>query len=471
MKIQDTIYIDGAWVPSTGDQTIDVIDPATEQVVGRAPAGTEADVDRAARAAAAAFPAWSKSTLTERTAFMNAAADGLEARHEEISAFIAVEIGKPIVLARAEVQAVIGGLRQIGGDLETVQWEEKLGNAVVVREPIGVVGAITAWNAPLLEIFVKACAAMAAGCTVVLKPSERAPFTGFFLAEAFHAAGLPAGVLNVTPGTGAVVGEAMVRHPLVDMISLTGSVRAGKRVMEVASQSLKRVALELGGKSPNVIFADADIERAVIDGVEDCFRSAGQVCAGLTRMVVPNELIDEVARIAKERAEKYVIGSPSDEATTLGPLANSDQLTRVRDYIQLGIDEGAVVVTGGTEPVEGLDSGYFVRPTIFSHVRNDMRIAQEEIFGPVLSIIGYDSDEEAVTIANDTAYGLGAAVWSGDEKRAWEVASRLRAGRVRINGGPVNRAAPHGGFKQSGVGREGGRFGIEEFLDLKAMLG
>ncbi|MDB5876435.1 MAG: aldehyde dehydrogenase family protein [Ramlibacter sp.] len=470
MKVQSSIFIGGQWVASTGTESIPVVNPATEETIATAPAGTAEDVDRAAKAAAASFLAWSQSSLAERTAIMDKAAGGLAGRAEEISAFIAAEIGKPITLARGEVNAVVGGLRQIGADLPTIQWEETIGNAVIVREPIGVVGAITAWNAPLLEVFVKACAAMAAGCTVVLKPSEFSPFTAFMLAEVFDEVGLPAGVLNVVSGTGPVVGEAIATHPLIDMVSITGSLRAGKRVMELAAQSLKRVALELGGKSPNIIFADADLERAVNDGVDDCLRSAGQVCAGLTRMIVPVELMDQVAQLAKARAESYVIGDPAKDSTTLGPVANASQHARVREYIRLGLSEGATAVTGGEELPDGIERGYFIRPTVFSHANNDMRIAQEEIFGPVLTIIPFHSDEEAIEIANGTVYGLGAAVWSGDPERARAVASRLRAGRVRINGGAVNRSAPHGGFKQSGVGREGGRFGIEEFLDLKAML-
>ncbi|WP_456698617.1 aldehyde dehydrogenase family protein [Aeromicrobium sp. P5_D10] len=470
MRVQETIFIGGQWVASTATTSIEVVNPATEQVVSSAPAGTPEDVDRAAEAASAAFGAWSQSSLDVRIGVMRGAADALEARVEQVAQDLCAEIGKPINLARGEVRSVVAGLRLIGEDLPTIEWKEQIGNAIIVKEPIGVVGAITAWNAPLMEIFVKVCAAIAAGCTVVLKPSERSPSTAFVVAEIFEVAGLPAGVLNVVPGTGPVVGEAMATHPLIDMISITGSVRAGKRVMELASQSVKRVALELGGKSPNVIFADADLETAVKDGVDDCLRSAGQVCAGLTRMIVPSGLVDEVARLAKARAESYVIGDPADEATTLGPVANSDQLERVRGYIRLGLSEGAIAVTGGEELPDGVDRGYYVRPTIFTGVHNSMRIAQEEIFGPVLSIIAFDDDEEAVAIANDTRFGLGAAVWSQDADRAMAVASRLRAGRVRINGGPVNRAAPHGGFKQSGVGREGGRFGIEEFLDLKAML-
>ncbi len=470
MRVQESIFIGGQWVASTSTAVIDVVNPATEQIVASAPAGTPEDVDKAARAASSAFDAWSHSSLETRIAVMNGAADALEARMEQVSQDLCSEIGKPIVLARGEVRSVVAGLRLIGEDLPMIEWKEQIGNAIIVKEPIGVVGAITAWNAPLMEIFVKVCAAIAAGCTVVLKPSERSPSTAFVVAEIFEVAGLPAGVLNVVPGTGPVVGEAMATHPLVDMVSITGSVRAGKRVMELASRSVKRVALELGGKSPNVIFADADIEKAVNDGVDDCLRSAGQVCAGLTRMIVPAALIDDVGRLAKARAESYVIGDPADESTMLGPVANSDQLERVRGYIRLGQSEGATILTGGDELPDGVERGYYVRPTIFTGVDNSMRIAQEEIFGPVLSIIAFDDDEEAVAITNDTSFGLGAAVWSGDPDRALAVASRLRAGRVRINGGPVNRAAPHGGFKQSGVGREGGRFGIEEFLDLKAML-
>lgn len=470
MKVQNSLYIGGQWVPSTSTAMIPVVNPTTEETIASAPDGTPEDVDRAAKAASASFTSWSRSSLEERETIMLAVADRLEARLDEVSSSICAEIGKPITLAKAEVRAVVDGLRHIGKDLPTIEWEETIGNAVIVREPIGVVGAITAWNAPLLEVFVKVCAAIAAGCTVVLKPSERAPLTAFMLAEIFDEVGLPAGVLNVVSGTGPIVGEALATHPQVDMVSITGSVRAGKRVMELASQSLKRVALELGGKSPNIIFADADIERAVNDGVDDCLRSAGQVCAGLTRMIVPIELMDKIGEIAKARVETYVIGDPSEATTTLGPVANADQLQRVRGYIRLGAEEGATTVTGGAELPDSVDQGYFVRPTIFTNVNNKMRIAQEEIFGPVLSIIPFSSDEEAVEIANDTSFGLGAAVWSGDAERARRVARQLRAGRVRINGGPVNRAAPHGGFKQSGVGREGGRFGIEEYTDLKAML-
>lgn len=470
MRVQKTIFIGGQWVPSTAVDTITGINPTTEEPIGSVPNGTPEDADRAVRAAAAAFACWSQSSLEARVAVMRSAADVLESRLDQVSRDICEEIGKPITLARAEVAAVVSGLRQVGDDLPTIQWEEKIGNAIIVREPVGVVVAITAWNAPLLEIFVKVCAAVAAGCTVVLKPSERSPHTAFVFAEVFEAAGLPDGVLNVVVGTGPIVGEALVTHALVDMVTITGSVGAGKRVMELASRSVKRVALELGGKSPNIIFADADIERAVNDGVDDCLRSAGQVCAGLTRMIVPAALMDRVSEIAKARAESYVIGDPADEKTTLGPVANADQFERVRNYIRLGISEGATTVTGGEDLPETVERGYFIRPTVFSGVNNKMRIAQEEIFGPVLSIIPFDTDEEAIEIANDTSYGLGAAVWSGDADRAREVAGRLRAGRVRVNGGPVNRRAPHGGFKQSGVGREGGRFGIEEFLDLKAIL-
>ena len=470
MRVQTDNFIDGQWVRSSATDTITVVNPATERAIATVPNGTVEDADRAVRAAAAAFPSWSQSSLDTRVAVMRAAADALEARSPQVSHDICEEIGKPIVLARGEVAAVVGGLRLIGEDLPEVEWEETIGNAIIVREPIGVVVAITAWNAPLLEIFVKVCAAVAAGCTVVLKPSERAPHSAYVFAEVFEAAGLPAGVLNVVVGTGPVVGESLVTHPLTDMVSITGSVVAGKRVMELAARGVKRVALELGGKSPNVIFADADIERAVNDGVDDCLRSAGQVCAGLTRMIVPADMVERVSAIAKARAESYVIGDPADERTTLGPVANVDQFYRVRDYIRLGIEEGATPVTGGVDFPDTVTEGYFIRPTIFANVDNKMRIAQEEIFGPVLSIIGFDTDEEAIEIANDTSYGLGAAVWSGDPARARAVAGRLRAGRVRVNGGPVNRSAPHGGFKQSGVGREGGRFGIEEFLDLKAIL-
>jgi len=353
--------------------------------------------------------------------------------------------------------------------MEEVAWEEEVGNSRVIREPVGVLGAITPWNYPLNQIVCKVAPALAAGCTVVLKPSEVTPLNAFMLAEVIEAAGLPAGVFNLVTGTGDVVGEAMSAHPDIDMISFTGSTRAGKRISEVAAATVKRVTLELGGKSPNVILDDADLEQAVADGVAKAFLNSGQTCSALTRMIVPRSKLAEVEAIAKATAEAFTPGDPFGESTRLGPLVSEAQRERVRGYIKKGEKEGARLVTGGAEAPEGLEQGYFVRPTVFSDVTTDMTIAQEEIFGPVLSILPYDDDEEAVRIANDTIYGLAGGVWSGDAERAKAVARRIRTGQVEVNGGSFNPMAPFGGYKQSGKGRELGKFGIEEYLETKSL--
>jgi acyl-CoA reductase-like NAD-dependent aldehyde dehydrogenase len=350
-----------------------------------------------------------------------------------------------------------------------VTWEEKVGNSLIVREPAGVVAAITPWNYPLHQIANKVAPALAAGCTVVLKPSEVVPLNAFVLAEIVEEVGLPAGVFNLVSGTGPVVGEAVVAHPDTDMVSFTGSTRAGRRVSELAAQSVKPVTLELGGKSPNVILDDADLEKAVTDGVAKCFLNSGQTCSALTRMLVPREQLEEAERIAATVAETFTPGDPFDDSTRLGPLVSATQLERVRGYIAKGQEEGARLVTGGADLPEGKEHGYFVSPTVFSDVEPDMTIAQEEIFGPVLSIIPYDDEEDAVRIANDTIYGLAGGVWSGDEDRARRVAARIRTGQVEINGGAFNPLAPFGGYKQSGHGRELGRYGLEEFLVVKSL--
>jgi betaine-aldehyde dehydrogenase len=370
----------------------------------------------------------------------------------------AVQAGLPIAVANSYVQL-----------LNNFSFEEQVNNSLIVREPVGVVACITPWNYPLHQVVAKVAPALASGCTVVLKPSEVAPLTAFILAEIVDEVGLPAGVFNLVTGFGPVVGEALAAHPDVDMVSFTGSTRAGKRVSELAAQSIKRVALELGGKSANVILADADFAKAVSSGVANCYFNSGQTCSAHTRMLVPKEKHDEAVQIAKAAAEKFKPGDPKADGTRLGPLISATQRERVRNYIQKGIDEGATLVTGGAEAPEGLEQGYFVRPTIFANVRNSMTIAQEEIFGPVLSIIPYEDEDDAVRIANDTVYGLAGGVWSSDPERAKRVARRLRTGQVDINGGKFNPLAPFGGYKQSGNGREFGKFGLEEFLEVKAM--
>ncbi len=464
------LYIDGAWIPSTGTGVIEVIDSTTEAVMGTIPEGTVEDVERAVAAASAAFPAWSTTPLEERTALLTKVAEGLGARMDDLADLITHEVGMPRMLS----QLVQVGLpfnsfataAQVAADFE---WEREVGNSLVVREPVGVVGAITPWNYPLHQIAAKVAPALAAGCTVVLKPSEVAPLNAFVLADVMAEAGVPAGVFNLVTGFGPVVGEALAAHPDVDMISFTGSTRAGKRVTEVAAGTVKRVALELGGKSANVLLADADLAVAVPDGVGKCFLNSGQTCSALTRMLVPRDRLAEAEELARTAAETFVPGDPFDPATRLGPLVSGAQRDRVRSYIDKGVAEGAVLVTGGAEAPDGLDAGFFVRPTVFSGVTRDMTIAREEIFGPVLVLMPYDTEDEAVEIANDTEYGLAGGVWSGDADHAKAVARRLRTGQVEVNGGNFNPMAPFGGYKQSGNGREFGDYGLDEFLETKAM--
>jgi aldehyde dehydrogenase (NAD+) len=470
MQVRDKLYIDGAWVPSTGSGTLEVTNSTTEEVMGSIPAGTAEDVDKAAKAAKAAFESWSQTSVEERAKYLTRITEGLQARMDEIATLVSQEVGMPKNLSLL-VQAGLPlmSFSNTAAIVAEYPFEEQVGNSLVVREPVGVVGAITPWNYPLHQIAAKVAPALAAGCTVVLKPSEVAPLNAFVLAEIIDEVGLPAGVFNLVTGTGEVVGEAISAHPDIDMISFTGSTRAGKRVSEVAAQAVKRVALELGGKSPNVILDDADLEKAVADGVGKAFLNSGQTCSALTRMLVPRSKLAEAEAIAKRTAESFTPGDPFAEGTMLGPLVSDAQRERVRSYIRKGQEEGARLVTGGEESPEGLPTGYFVRPTVFSDVRTDMTIAQEEIFGPVLSILPYDDEDEAVRIANDTVYGLAGGVWSSDAERAKAVARKLRTGQVEVNGGAFNPMAPFGGYKQSGHGRELGKFGLDEFLETKAM--
>ncbi|MER5437682.1 aldehyde dehydrogenase family protein [Streptomyces sp. NPDC002790] len=466
---RDQIFINGKWVPSAGTDVLEVINPVTEEAVVTIPAGTPVDVDAAAEAAAAAFAAWSRTTVEERAGFLRKLAELTKKRSDEITRAVVSEIGQPYAIAaEAQGASAVVDLESIADSLSGISWQEQVDHTVVAREPAGVVGAITPWNGPMRMVCMKAGAAIAAGCTVVLKGTEVAPLSSFIFAEMCADAGLPDGVFNLVSGTGPAVGEAIVTHPLVDMVSLTGSVRAGRRVMELAAQGVKKVALELGGKSANVILEDADLARAIEVGMEDAFRNSGQVCGGLSRVLVPRSRLAEAEEIAVRKAESSVLGDPYDAATTLGPVANIHQRQRIRDYIQSGLDEGVRLLTGGPEAPEGLDRGFFVRPTVFSG-DNTSRIAREEIFGPVVVLIPFDDEDEAFRIANDTDYGLAGAIWAGTDERARGLASRLRAGRIRINGSAVNQRAPHGGFKLSGIGREFGRYGIEEFLEYKSI--
>lgn len=470
MIVKDKHYIGGQWVDPLGSDTIDVINASTEEVMARVPLGTAEDVDRAVAAAKEAFATWSQSSIEERSAILAAISGGLAARMGEIAESITGEVGVPAKMAK-NVQAGLP-VAIMGSYAELVKsqiWEEEIGNSIVVKEPIGVVGCITPWNYPLHQIVAKVAGAIAAGCTIVLKPTEVAPLTSFILAEIIHESDLPAGVFNLVNGTGPVVGEALSSHADVDMISFTGSTRAGRRVTELAAGTIKRVALELGGKSANIILDDADLEKAVAGGVNNSYFNCGQTCSAHTRMLVPKSKHDEACAIAKKTAESFTQGDPYDENNILGPLISDVQRDRVRGYIQKGIDEGATLVTGGPEAPEGLEKGYYVRPTVFGNVSNDMTIAQEEIFGPVLSIIPYEDEEDAIRIANDSVYGLAGGVWSGDPERAKRVARRMRTGQVDINGGAYNPLAPFGGYKQSGNGREMGKYGLEEFLVVKSM--
>jgi aldehyde dehydrogenase (NAD+) len=466
--VRDRLYIGGEWVEPAGQGAIDVVNPTTGQPAGRIPEGTVDDADRAVRAARAAFDDWSRRTPFERAGFCAAIGAKLAERGDELAALFTTELGMPLTLSRMIQVGLPSVTFSSQPELaEEIDWEEEVGNSLIVREPAGVVAAITPWNYPLSQTANKVAPALTAGCTVVLKPSEVVPLNTFVLAEICEAVGLPAGVFNLVTGYGPVVGEAMVSHPETDMVSFTGSTRAGRRVSELAG--VKQVSLELGGKSPNVILDDADLERAVTDGVAKCFLNSGQTCSALTRMLVPREQLEQAERIAAAVAESYTPGDPFSEGTRLGPLASESQLERVRGYIQRGESEGAKLVTGGEQPPEGLGEGYFVRPTVFSDVTPEMTIAQEEIFGPVLAMMPYKDEEDAVRIANDSAYGLAGGVWSADEERAKRVAGRIRTGQVEINGGAFNPLAPFGGYKQSGHGREMGRYGVEEFLAAKSL--
>jgi aldehyde dehydrogenase (NAD+) len=464
------LFIGGEWVDPAGSDVIEVINPATEAVLATVPAGTAADVDKAVAAAKAAFPAWSATTPGERSGYLGGIAKQLTDRAEEIATLISAEMGSPIGFSTA-VQvglpiAVAGSYAELANSFE---FEEEIGNSLVVREPIGVVGAITPWNYPLHQVVAKVAAALAAGCTVVLKPSEVAPLAAYALAEAVEDAGVPAGVFNLVTGTGVDVGEPLVSHPDVDMVSFTGSTRAGRRVSELAAGTIKKVSLELGGKSANVILPDADFAAAVKNGLANCYINGGQTCTAWTRMLVPADKHDEIVKLAVEVAQKYTVGDPSDSSTRIGPMVSEAQRDRVRSYIEKGIEEGATLATGGPTAPDGLDTGYYIRPTVFANVRPDSTIAQEEIFGPVLSVIPYNDVDEAVEIANNTIYGLAGAVFAGDEESALAVAKRLRTGQVTVNGGNFNPVAPFGGYRQSGNGRELGKFGLEEFLEVKSI--
>jgi len=473
MKNYDAIYIDGQWIPSDGTKTLSVFDSTNEEVMATIPEGTASDVAKAAKAAKAAFISWSTTPPATRAKYLNAISDALAARMDEISSAISRETGMSKMLSNMiQVGLPIGSFKQAAVLAESFEFEKQVGTSLIVREPIGVVGCITPWNYPLHQIAAKVAFALASGCTVVLKPSEVAPIDAFMLAEIIHEAKLPAGVFNLVTGTGPVVGEAISASPDIDMISFTGSTRAGKLVMQTGSETVKKVALELGGKSANIICEDLDTEtfaKAVMGGTGQAFLNSGQTCSLLSRMLVPRARLSEAEGLAAAVAGSMKVGDPFTEGTNLGPLASAAQRDRVVSYINKGIDEGAKLIAGGPEAPEGLEKGYYVKATVFSEVNNKMTIAQEEIFGPVLVLIPYDGIDEAVDIANDSPYGLAGAVYAANQETGIAIARRIRTGQVTVNNGRFNPNAPFGGYKQSGIGRELGEYGFEEFLEVKSL--
>ena len=463
-QARDELFIGGRWTSALGEGRIDVVDPAAEQVIGRVPAGDARDVDAAVQAARAALPGWAATAPADRAAVLAAAVDLMVQRREEITATVVAELGAPPAFATAVhtdmPTAVLGTFAKLAAEHP---FEERIGNSRVFHEPVGVVGAITPWNYPLHQVVAKVAPALAAGCTVVLKPAEDTPLVAQLFAEVLDAAGLPAGVFNLVTGFGPVAGQALAEHPDVDLVSFTGSTVVGRKIGAAAGGAVKRVALELGGKSANVILPGADLARAVNVGIANVFANSGQTCSAWTRMLVDSARYDEAVEIATAAAAKYVPGE------RLGPVVNAKQRDRVRGYIGKGVEEGARIVAGGAEAPEGLATGYYVRPTVFADVKPGMTIAQEEIFGPVVVLIRYEDEEDALRIANGTVYGLGGAVWGADEAEAVAFARRMDTGQVDINGGRFNVRAPFGGYKQSGVGRELGPHGLAEYLQTKSL--
>ncbi|WP_087720611.1 aldehyde dehydrogenase family protein [Salinicola salarius] len=469
MKRIDKLYIDGCWEDWTGDM-IEVHEAATGQVLAAIPAGSREAMEHAIASADKAFAQWSQSSLDQRLDVLRQLLEQLEARGDEIAEAICREVGMPLKLAR-QIQAGLPAVitKSYLKMLPDFPFTETVGNSEIQYAPVGVVGCVTPWNYPLHQVILKVVPALAAGCTVVLKPSEVAPLSAFLLAEMFAATDLPAGVFNVVSGYGHEVGDVLIHHPKVKMVSFTGSTRTGQTIAHAAADDFKRIALEMGGKSASVVLPDADLKAAVKGTVNNCLLNSGQTCTALTRLLVPADKHDEACELAREAVAKMTPGNPLDENTRLGPLASAVQRERVLDYIRLGIEEGATLVCGGTEAPEGCEEGFFVRATVFADVDPQSRIAQEEIFGPVLCIIPYESEEQAIEIANGTLYGLSGAVWSGDQERAKSVAGRLRTGQVFVNGGAFNPLAPFGGFGHSGIGREFGKWGLEEFLEVRAL--
>lgn len=465
-------FINGEWVESTVSKTIDVINPATEEVIGRISDGTKEDLDKAVAAARAAFPSFSQTTKEERIQLLNRIADEYEKRKDDIVEVITEELGAPLKTSeKSHYNMGLSHFRQAAKQLESFEFTERRGDTLIRKEPIGVSGLITPWNFPTNQTSTKLASAFAAGCTVVLKPSELTPFAAIILAEVFQAAGLPKGVFNLVNGTGEVVGNGISSHPDIDFVSFTGSGAVGQKITENAAKTIKKVALELGGKSPLIILDDYDVKKAAKIAVAKVLFNSGQVCTAGTRTLVSKSKHDEFVEAVKEVLPKFPVGDPQDDKTFFGPLVSEKQYNRVQGYIEKGIEEGATLVTGGTGKPEGLEKGYYVKPTVFTDVKNDMTIAQEEIFGPVMSILTYEDIDEAIEIANDTVYGLAGYVVGEDAETVRKVASSIRAGRIVINEAPADYSAPFGGYKQSGIGREWGDYGIEEYLEVKSIVG
>jgi aldehyde dehydrogenase (NAD+) len=469
-QTRDVLFIGGCWRRAEGGGQIAVHDSATEEELGRVPSGTVADIDEAISAARSALPGWSATPPAERARHLLALREKISGRAGRMAALITAEVGTPLRISIAvQVGNPLTVLAQTAELLADYPFEERVGNSVVLHEPVGVVAAITPWNFPLHQTMAKLAAALAAGCTVVHKPSGLAPLNAFLLAEAVEEAGLPAGVYNLVTGPGTVLGEALASHPGVDMVSFTGSTAAGTRVYELAARVVKRVALELGGKSASVLLEDADLGTAVKVSVNNAFLNSGQTCNAWTRLLVPSAKLGDVLDLAVAATQKLTLGDPFDEQTRLGPLVSAGQVETVRGYVADGLRDGAVAAIGGPEPPDGFERGYYFRPTVLTNVTPAMRVAREEIFGPVLVVIPYGSEAAGLEIANDTDYGLAGAVWSADPDRAQRFARSMRAGQVDINGGRFNSRAPFGGFKKSGVGRELGKYGLEEFLEPKSL--
>tara|TARA_X000001036_G_scaffold246874_1_gene230141 strand:- start:22420 stop:23874 length:1455 start_codon:yes stop_codon:yes gene_type:complete len=469
MHTRDQLYIDGKWVQPIGTGSIDVINPATEEIIGKIPVGSKEDIDIAASAARIAFDSWSKSSIETRIDILNALSNALKERGEDIAQTITAEVGTPIGYSRV---AMVGTPRVVSRSyakiLENFDWEEKVRNSIICKEPIGVCAFITPWNFPLHQIIGKVAPAIAAGCTMILKPSKEAPLSAFILADILHEIGLPSGVFNLVSGHGSEIGNYMSSHPEVDMVSFTGSTGAGISVSEAAATTVKRVTLELGGKSANVALEDADPTLVAKKAIGACHQNSGQTCSALTRLIIPESMSDEVYEIIAEKNNSYTVGDPLEESTRCGPMVSLRQQKSVSKYIESGINEGATLISGGLGMPEGISKGYYVKPTIFANVSPDMKIWKEEIFGPVLVITTYKSEEEALKLANDSIYGLSGGVWSKDEKRAIKFAKDMRTGQVSVNGGAFNVSAPFGGYKLSGNGRELGSHGLNEFLEIKS---